>query len=343
MKNDREIKKILITGISGSGGSYLAEYVVNNHPKVEVHGISRWHSTTTSDNLKAVRDKVVVHESDLMDFGSVFSVLNKVRPDAVFHLAAHANVRASFITPNTVLSNNILGTSNLLEAIRQLKLDPIVQICSTSEVYGQVDPEDVPIKEDTPIRPASSYAVSKVAQDLLGRTYYVSCKMQVIRTRMFAYLNPRRTDLFATSFAKQVAWVEKGLQKEVIHGNLDSVRTLIDVRDAMRAYWDAILYCKAGEVYNIGGTTIMKVGEFLERLISLSEVPIRTRSDSSLFRPADVTLQIPCVDKFVRETGWQPTYSFDESIKNLLTFWRCEAEKAAYAASKEINNSTTNN
>ena len=209
MKNDREIKKILITGISGSGGSYLAEYVVNNHPKVEVHGISRWHSTTTSDNLKAVRDKVVVHESDLMDFGSVFSVLNKVRPDAVFHLAAHANVRASFITPNTVLSNNILGTSNLLEAIRQLKLDPIVQICSTSEVYGQVDPEDVPIKEDTPIRPASSYAVSKVAQDLLGRTYYVSCKMQVIRTRMFAYLNPRRTDLFATSFAKQVAWVEK--------------------------------------------------------------------------------------------------------------------------------------
>ena len=133
------------------------------------------------------------------------------------------------------------------------------------------------------------------------------------------------------------------MQKEVIHGNLDSVRTLIDVRDAMRAYWDAILYCKAGEVYNIGGTTIMKVGEFLERLISLSEVPIRTRSDSSLFRPADVTLQIPCVDKFVRETGWQPTYSFDESIKNLLTFWRCEAEKAAYAASKEINNSTTNN
>jgi len=334
MKNDREIKKILITGISGSGGSYLAEYVVNNHPKVEVHGISRWHSTTTSDNLKSVRDKVVVHESDLMDFGSVFSVLNKVRPDAVFHLAAHANVRASFITPNAVLSNNILGTSNLLEAIRQLKLDPIVQICSTSEVYGQVGPEDVPIKEDTPIRPASSYAVSKVAQDLLGRTYYVSYKMQVIRTRMFAYLNPRRTDLFATSFAKQVAWVEKGLQKEVIHGNLDSVRTLIDVRDAMRAYWDAILYCKAGEAYNIGGATIMKVGEFLERLISLSEVPIRTRSDPSLFRPADVTLQIPCVDKFVKETGWQPTYSFDESINNLLAFWRCEAEKAAYAASK---------
>jgi GDP-D-mannose dehydratase len=269
-----------------------------------------------------------------MDFGSVFSVLNKVRPDAVFHLAAHANVRASFITPNAVLSNNILGTSNLLEAIRQLKLDPIVQICSTSEVYGQVDPEDVPIKEDAPMRPASSYAVSKVAQDLLGRTYYVSYKMQVIRTRMFAYLNPRRTDLFATSFAKQVAWVEKGLQKEIVHGNLDSVRTLIDVRDAMRAYWDAILYCKAGEVYNIGGTTIMKVGEFLERLISLSKVPIRTRSDSNLFRPADVTLQIPCVDKFVKETGWQPTYSFDESINNLLAFWRCEAEKAAYAASK---------
>ena len=336
MVNNKKINKVFITGISGSGGSYLAEYIVNNHPEVEVHGISRWHSTTTRDNLSAIRDNVSVHEADLIDFGSVLNVLQEVKPDAIFHLAAHANVRTSFITPNAVLSNNILGTSNLLEAIRMIKTDPIVQICSTSEVYGQVDPKDVPIKEDAPMNPASPYAVSKIAQDLLGRTYFVSYNMHVIRTRMFSYLNPRRTDLFATSFAKQVAWIERGLQKEIIHGNLDSVRTLIDVRDAMRAYWEAVLHCRAGEVYNIGGTTTMKVGEFLERLISLSEVSIPTRCDPALLRPADVTLQIPCVDKFVEETGWQPMYSFDESLKYLLSYWRCEAEKAMREVSTDV-------
>lgn len=334
--HDKKIEKVLITGISGSGGSYLAEYIVNNHPEVEVHGTSRWHSTTTMDNLSAIRDKVTVHEADLMDFGSVFHVLQEVNPDAIFHLAALANVRTSFITPNAVLSNNILGTSNLLESIRAAKIEPIVQICSTSEVYGQVDPKYVPIKEDTPMRPASAYAVSKIAQDLLGRTYFVSYNMHVIRTRMFAYLNPRRTDLFATSFAKQVAWIERGLQKEIVHGNLDSVRTLIDVRDAMRAYWEAVLHCRPGEVYNIGGKTTMKVGEVLERLISLSDVTIPTRLDPSLLRPADVTLQIPCVDKFTEETGWQPAFSFDDSLKDLLSHWRREADKAVYGGSSDV-------
>lgn len=327
MSDDRAITRVLITGIAGSGGSYLAEYIVNNHPDVEVHGIARWHSTTTRDNLSAIHNKVRVHEADLMDFGSVFTVMNEVQPDAIFHLAAHANVRASFITPNTVLSNNILSTSNLFETIRLARIDPIILLCSTSEVYGQVDPKYVPIKEDTPLRPASPYAVSKVAQDLLGWTYFVSYGMSIIRTRMFAYLNPRRTDLFATSFAKQVVWIEHGLQKELVHGNLDSIRTLIDVRDAMRAYWEAVLHCRPGEAYNIGGTTTMKVGEFLESLIALSNKHIPTRCDPNLLRPADVTLQIPCVDKFVNETGWRPFYTFEESLADLLAYWRKEADK----------------
>lgn len=326
------ITRVLITGIGGSGSSYLAEYVVNNHPEVEVHGISRWHSTTT-DNLSPVRGKVTVHEADLLDFGSVLVVLESVRPDVIFHMAAHANVRASFITPNAVLNNNIIGTSNLFEAVRLARLDPIIQLCSTSEVYGQVDPKYVPIKEDAPMRPASPYAVSKAAQDLLGWTYFVSYRMRIIRTRMFAYLNPRRSDLFATSFAKQVAWIERGLQKELVHGNLDSVRTLIDVRDALRAYWEAVLHCEPGEVYNIGGTTTMTVGEFLERLIARSDVPIPTRCDPNLLRPADVTLQIPCVDKFVKQTGWLPIYTFEESLTHLLWYWRNEADNAARRAS----------
>ena len=322
-----KINRVLITGIAGSGGSYLAEYILEHHREVEVHGMARWRSTG-QNNLVAISDRVSVHESDLMDFGSVLSVLQEVKPDVIFHLAAHANVRVSFITPSSVLNNNILGTSNLLEAVRLARLDPVIQLCSTSEVYGQVDPKDVPITEEAPLRPASPYAVSKTAQDMLGWVYFTSYKMRIIRTRMFAYLNPRRTDLFATSFAKQVAWIERGLQKELVHGNLDSVRTLIDIRDAMRAYWEAALHCRPGEVYNIGGTTTMAVGEFLQRLISLSNVPIPTRCDRDLLRPADVTLQIPCVDRFVRETGWKPVYTFEESMENLLSHWRREAERA---------------
>ena len=331
MSNTHPIERVLITGIAGSGGSYLAEYIVNNHPDVQVHGIARWRSTTGA-HLGALPDRVAVHQADQTDFGSVLGVLRDVQPDAIFHLAAHANVAASFITPNAVLSNNIIGTSNLFEAVRMAGLDPLIQLCSSSEVYGQVDPKYVPITEETPLRPVSPYAVSKAAQDLLGWSYYVSYKMRIIRTRMFTYLNPRRTDLFATSFAKQIAWIERGLQHELVHGNLDSVRTIIDVRDAMRAYWQAILHCRPGEAYNIGGTTPMTVREFLERLIALSDVPIPTRCDPRLIRPADVTLQIPCTDKFVRETGWQPVYTFEQSLADLVRYWRIEADKAAQRA-----------
>ncbi len=200
-----KVKSVMITGISGSGGSYLAEYIVNNYPEIDVYGLARWHSTCAQNNLKAVADRIKVHECDLNDLSSVTRAIKQVKPDGIFHLAAHANVRASFVTPLAVLNNNIMGTANLFEAIRLSGIDPIIQLCSTSEVYGQVDPKNVPIKEDCPLNPASPYAVSKVAQDLLGYSYYLSYGMKIIRTRMFAYLNPRRSDLFATSFALQVA------------------------------------------------------------------------------------------------------------------------------------------
>lgn len=326
-----KIERVLITGISGSGGSYLADYIAEHHPEVAIHGLVRWHSTTTQDNLRSIRDRVALHECDLMDFSSILAALGKSRPDAIFHLAAHANVRASFQTPLAVVSNNVMSTANLFEAVRASKISPLIQLCSTSEVYGQVDPKDVPIREDAPMRPASPYAVSKVTQDLLGYSYFVAYKMRIIRTRMFAYLNPRRTDLFATSFARQVARIECGLQSELLHGNLDSVRTIIDVRDAMRAYWEALLHCKPGEAYNIGGTTVITVGDFLKMLISLARTPIAARVDPGLLRPADVTLQIPDTSKFQSATGWKPQFSFQDSVAHLLEHWRREVAKEAAA------------
>lgn len=326
-KEKRDVSRVLITGIAGSGASFLAEYIIKAHPRIKVHGLSRWHSTTQEGNISGIRDRITVHEADLMDFGSVFSVLQKVKPDVIFHMAAYANVRASFITPHSVLSNNILGTINLLDAVRLSGMNPIIQICSTSEVYGQVDPKNVPIKEDAPIQPVNPYSVSKVAQDLLGLSYFTSYGMRIIRTRMFTYTNPRRTDLFATSFAKQIAWIERGLQKELLHGNLDSVRTMVDFRDGMRAYWEAAMHCRFGEVYNIGGTTTVTVKKVLKHLISMSHRKIPTRLDPRLLRPADVTLQIPCVDKFMRETKWKPDYTVKESLEYLLSYWRREADR----------------
>ena len=264
--NEKKVasEKILITGIAGSGGSFLAEYILDNHPTSRLYGISRWHSVSSNRNLSNVIDSVGMHECDLCDLSSVFTVLRQVKPDKIFHIASHANVRASFHTPLTVMQNNINGTANLLEAVRLLGIDPIIQICSTSEVYGQVDPKRVPIAEDCLFQPSSPYAVSKTTQDLLGFTYFQAYNMRVVRTRMFSYLNPRRYDLFATSFALQVARIELGQQKFLNHGNLDSVRTIIDVRDAMEAYWLTATRGKIREIYNIGGDKIISVKNFLK-------------------------------------------------------------------------------
>ena len=324
-KPARKIRRVLITGITGSGGSYLADHVLEHHPGVEVHGAARWR--TASSFARKTSDKVRMHECDLTDFSSVLRALQNSRPDAIFHIASHANVRASFDTPLAVLQNNVMGTANLLESVRVTGQDPWFQLCSTSEVYGQVDPKYIPITEETPLNPVSPYAVSKTAQDLLGYSYFKSYGMRVIRTRMFTYFTPRRTDLFATAFARQVARIELGLQKELVHGNLDSVRTFIDVRDACRAYWDAIVLGAPGEVYNIGGNTTMTVGDCLKKLVALAKKKIPTREAASLRRPVDVTLQIPCVDKFMKATGWKPKYGFDESLGHLLDHWRIEAAR----------------
>jgi GDPmannose 4,6-dehydratase/GDP-4-dehydro-6-deoxy-D-mannose reductase len=265
---------------------------------------------------------VTPHECDLVDMSAVIRTLRTVQPDVIFHLASHANVRVGFINPIAVLQNNIMATANLLEAVRVTDLDPWIKLCSSSEVYGQVDPEDVPIHEDCKKQPSNPYGVSKLTQDMLGYSYWRCYEMKIIRTRMFSYFNPRRKDLFATSFARQVARIEAGLQTELVHGNLDSIRTMIDIRDAMSAYWAAATLGQAGQAYNIGGQTTISVGEFLEALKGHVSVPIPCRVDPDLLRPADVTLQIPDTSAFVAATGWAPQFSFEESVKHLLDYWR---------------------
>jgi GDP-4-dehydro-6-deoxy-D-mannose reductase len=311
---------VLITGITGSGGSYLAEHIIEKHKDVKVWGICRWHSTSVLANIENIKDKITVREADLMDISSIIRVLRDCRPDRIFHLAAYANVRKCFETPLAVINNNIMGTANLLEAVRLTCPKSLVQICSTSEVYGT--PQTVPIKENHPLCPVNPYSVSKLAGESLAQCYHKSWGIDVIITRAFAYINPRRPDLFASAFAQQVVNIENGKQKVLRHGNLESIRTLIDVRDIVRAYWIACEYCKPGVPYNIGGTEPIDIGTFLFKLRQHTKSKVATELDSSLLRPVDITMQIPDTTRFVELTKWKPQYSLEESIEFLLDTYR---------------------
>jgi len=315
------MKRALITGIAGSGGSHLAEYLVEQQ-NVEVHGISRWHSTTSNFNLQNVKNDIILHECDLNDLSATIRAIEKCRPDYIFHLAAHANVHVCFSNPIAVLQNNINNTINLFEAIRIVGVDPIIQFCGTSEVYGNVDKKNIPIKEDHPLEPVNIYAVSKLTQEKIASSYFYSYGMKVVITRMFAYINPRRSDIFSSAFAKKIVEIERGEREILTHGNLDSVRTLIDVRDAMESYWVACQECEYGVPYNVGGNSIIKVGEFLDILKSKSSLPIKSVVDESLLRPVDVTLQVPDVSRFFNATNWTPRYSIEESVEFLLNHYR---------------------
>jgi len=312
--------RALITGVNGSGASYLAEYLVTV-PDLKVQGLTRWH-TDRSSNLKNVQDKLTMFECDLTDLSSVIRTLDKAQPDYIFHMASHANVRLCFDNPIAIFNNNVNGTLNLLEAIRILKAKPIVHFCGTSEVYGQVRKEDTPIKETHQLDPINVYAISKLSQEKLCRSYWLSYGIPIVITRAFTYINPRRPDIFSSAFARQIVEIEKGKRDKIVYGNLDSTRTIIDVRDNMEAYWISANKCDYGEAYNIGGNNTMTVGEFLDLLIAYANVEIKHEQDPKLLRPVDVTMQIPDTTKFFEKTGWKPKIKLTESIQFLLDYYR---------------------
>ena len=314
--------KILITGITGMVGSHLAEYVLHNHPSVEVHGLIRWRSPL--DNIRDVQSNLVLHLAELRDLNSLVVLLREVKPDWIFHLAAQSYVTSSFAAPADTIHTNVIGTANLLDAICLAAIDPKVHICSSSEVYGQVLPDEIPIRETNPFRPASPYAVSKVGEDMIALQYFLSYGSRTVRTRMFTHTGPRRGDVFAESaFAKQIAEIEAGLRPNPVKvGNLDSVRTFADVRDAVRAYWLLLEKCPPGEVYNIGGNRTMTIGEMLEILKSMARCKIEHEVDPTLLRPSDVTLQIPDTSKFRAVTGWEPEIPVETTLRDLLAYQR---------------------
>lgn len=322
--------RILVTGITGMVGSHLAEFVLAEHPDVEVHGLARWRSPR--DHIRHLGDRTRIHLGDLGDLASLVAVMREVRPDRVFHLAAQSYVTTSFTAPADTLRTNVVGTNHLLEAIRICGLDPLVHICSSSEVYGQVAEHELPIRESNPFRPASPYAVSKVGEDMVAWQYHLSYGMRTLRTRMFTHTGPRRGDVFAESaFALQIAQIEAGVGANPVRvGNLESVRTIADVRDAVRAYWLLLEKGTPGEAYNIGGEVTLTMGELLERLAAMARCRIEHRVDPTLLRPSDVTLQIPDTRKFREATGWKPEIPLEQTLGDLLDYQRARvAERRA--------------
>lgn len=314
--------RVLITGINGFAGSHLAEYVIGNQLG-EVYGSIRGKNANL-ENLSEVMGKVELVQCDITDYHSVVRLVKETAPDLIFHLAAQSYVPVSWRAPIETMNTNIMGTLNLFEAVRHLEIDPVIQIAGSSEEYGMVEPDEVPVKETNLLRPLSPYAVSKAAMDLMGYQFSKSYKMKIIRTRGFNHTGPRRGSVFVTSnWCKQVADIEAGHQEPVILvGNLEARRDFTDVRDMVRAYWMAVQKCVPGEAYNICSGRSLRTGEVLDMILARTTRSIEVKVDPARLRPSDVMVLEGDYSKFHAATGWDPTISFEDTLDQLINYWR---------------------
>lgn len=329
MKN----KKALILGVSGMVGSHLADHLIKK-TNWKIYGACRWRSSLENVNhiIPLVNQKKVFFEYlDITEYNSVLKILKKVKPDYIFHLAAQSFPTQSFDEPILTFNTNINGTYNVLDAVKNANLNPIIHICSSSEIFGKVERKNLPIKEDCNFHPASPYAISKVGTDLIAKFFYEAYKLKIVTTRMFTHTGPRRKDFFAeSSFAKQIALIENNMIPPVIKvGNLKSLRTFCDVRDAVHAYYLLVKKEKNfGEVYNIGGNYYATIGKMLKFLISISSKKnIKIRIDKKRLRPIDADLQIPNTNKFQKKFKWKPKIKFEKTMTDLLNYWRLKVSK----------------
>jgi GDP-4-dehydro-6-deoxy-D-mannose reductase len=313
--------RILITGITGFVGSHLAEFALARG--VEVVGSLRWRSKT--EHIEHIRKRIVLVESDLRDLFSVRAVLEQSRPDYIVHLAAQSFVAASWQTPSETLWTNAISQMNLFEGMRQLGQRARFLVIGSSEEYGLVHPDELPIRETNPLRPLSPYAVSKVTQDLMGYQYFRSYGMHIVRARAFNHEGPRRGEQFVTSnFARQVAEIEAGLREPVMQvGDLKPTRDFSDVRDIVRGYWSLLEQGEPGDVYNLCSGVDRSIEWVLGFLLERARVSgISVTTDPARLRPSDVPVLRGSAEKIHRATGWQPTIPFEQTLSDLLDYWR---------------------
>ena len=317
---------ILVTGGTGFVGSHMIDYILNNKTNVKIYATKRWMEDTKNvDHITDDRFEFI--DCDLIDGASVKRAIDISKPDKVFHFAAQSFPEVSFKIPVITLQTNVIGTTHLLESIKESDFDPVVVSISSSEVYGNPKEDEIPIKETNPIRPANPYSISKVGHDLMSQYYHNAYGMKIIITRMFSHEGARRGKQFAlSSFAHQIVQNEKLIKNncEIRHGNLESVRTYNHIEDAIKAYWLCSESDRYGEVYNIGGDYTCTVGDALDMLISKSTISdaLFKVLDKERVRPTDITLQIPSSDKFKEHFGWKPEKDLTHICDDLLNYWR---------------------
>ncbi|MDO8527717.1 MAG: GDP-mannose 4,6-dehydratase [Deltaproteobacteria bacterium] len=328
--------KILITGITGFVGSHMADFLLEKK-EVHVYGLKRWNLSRLR-NIRHLLDngRVTLLDCDITDPIGTRDVIEKIRPDKIFHFAAESFVSPSWLHPSHYMDVNYKGTVNLLDALRQAKINPRFHIAGSGEEYGEIHESELPITEKTVLRPVNPYAVSKVAQDLIGYVYHKSYGMNVIRTRSFNHEGPRRDRVFGIpSYAWQIARIEAGKQPPVVYtGHLDDKRNFTHVRDLVEAYWLAMELCEPGEPYVIGSENpenIHTFGEVLNQLIAMSTVKnIDIQTNPEFVRPTAVPRLIGDKTKFYNLTGWEPKIGFKKILEDTLEYWRDFVRKDLY-------------
>ncbi len=319
--------RILITGITGFAGRYLAELLVERVPEATLWGLVRWDSE--AEALGPIAPLVRFVEGDLTDAPSILRALRAARPDVVLHLAAASTVSSSWVTPSEVLQVNAIGQVHLLEGLRTLDQNPRIVIASSGEVYGAVPEDALPITEDAPLAPVSPYGVAKAAQDLLAAQYATAYAMDIVRLRLFNHTGPRRPSRFvASSFARQIAEIEAGMRPPRIEvGNLDVVRDLSDVRDVVRAYWRAATSGKTGSVYNVCSGRGVTIRQVLDILLASTDATVEVRVDPGRLRTADIPALVGDSSRFRQATGWEPVIPLEQTLLDLLEWWRREVQR----------------
>lgn len=313
--------RALITGSAGFAGSHLSEYLAR---ETSWTIFSLCYHACSTEHLDAIREQITILQGDLLDADWVDETVVQVQPEVVFHLAALSSPAASFKHPGRTLQNNLLAQVNLFQAVLAAGLDPVILIIGSGDEYGMVHPEEIPVTEDTPLRPANPYAVSKVAQDFMALQYFLSHGLRAVRVRPFNHIGPRQALGFVTSdFAQQIAEIEAGLRPAAMQvGNLEARRDFTDVRDMVRAYHLAVTQGEPGQVYNIGSGTAHSIEKILQTLIGLGQVAVQVEIDPQRMRPADVPVIACDSTRFRRRTGWKPRIPLESTLGDILNYWR---------------------
>ena len=312
--------KVLITGIAGFAGSHLAELLVKNRNQVfgtRLPGESL-------DNIRPISRSLHLSVCDITRYDRLFRMIKRIRPDRIYHLAAQSSVGKSFSEPRKTIGDNVRGTLNLLESVRNLKKPIRVLVVGSSDIYGKVRPHEVPITEEKPLLPVSPYGLSKAACDLLAYQYFESYRVSVVRARAFNHTGPRQSAGFVIpDFASQIAQIEADLLPPVIKvGNLSSRRDLSDVRDVVKAYASLMRKGKPGQAYNICSRQAYRIRDVLTSLLALSKKRIKVEVDKDKYRPAEIPILLGDNSRTRKATGWKPRIPLEKTLKDTLDFWR---------------------